>query len=187
MPTTLEIVHWPANEAFAQDNTILKPAGDVLTSFQGVQGVWYGQQVEETRVYIAVGWGTMDVHKAFIAGEGNVDKVLPALQRTLAEGASRQMFHGQFDSEDVVTPKAGHEDVVKSILTKLSVLLNESESPAVGGAFAPIIEKEGSYLLLVGWNSVEDKWAKSLQIMEELLGNANITLSYVKLLQHRSV
>ncbi|TFY75291.1 hypothetical protein EWM64_g8721 [Hericium alpestre] len=111
------------------------------------------------------------------------------------------MLHGQFDIEGapsavlnapvtefgVVIPKAGHEDVVKSVLTKLTVLLNEPESPAVGGAFAPIIEKDGSYLLLIGWNSVEDKWAKSLQIMEELLGNAEITLSHVKLLQHESV
>ncbi|TFY75290.1 hypothetical protein EWM64_g8722 [Hericium alpestre] len=55
MPTTLEVVHWPANEAYVKDNTILKPAGDVIARSPGLQKIWYGQQVEETRAYMAIG------------------------------------------------------------------------------------------------------------------------------------
>ncbi|TFY79705.1 hypothetical protein EWM64_g4304 [Hericium alpestre] len=195
MPSNLEIVSILANEVFTKDNTVLKHGADILAP---CSSVWYGQQVEEVRSYLAIAWDSLGDHKSFMADEENVDKVRGSLGPIVVKGATRDLINAHFEVEGapfsvlsapvtefgIVTPKAGHEAEVKNILTKLAAFLNEAESAAVGGVFAPTVEKEGSYLLLVGWDSVEEKSAKGLEIEEELLAHAEVSFSHVKLLQH---
>ncbi|KAA1472545.1 hypothetical protein DENSPDRAFT_838852 [Dentipellis sp. KUC8613] len=139
------------------------------------------------------------------------------------------MIHGRFADSDalapiltapytefaVVTPKPGHHDVVANILTHLVAAMNEPSCPAVGGTFGPVIETEGNYLLLIGWQTVEvrvcqgprccvaahahwhvwrpsldththiqEHWdsVKSMRSIEELLGNAEVKITHVKLI-----
>jgi len=170
-----------------------------LLKVPGVNWIFCGLQDEEPKVYLIVAWDAVESHYKFREDKVTRPALLDVLEQATSDMSSLTNLHANFVDDPspvfsapvtefvVVTPKAGvSTDDIKVTLDRLLGLFNDPAGPALGGRYAPIVEKDGSYLLIGGWKTVQDHWdavksGPAAEVVGELRSKADIVVTHAAL------
>ncbi|KAI0066127.1 hypothetical protein BV25DRAFT_1504494 [Artomyces pyxidatus] len=191
--TVWEITTWPASEEFKKDVTIIDPAARVTAGPKGPESFYAGVEFfpGSTNTFLTI------VHAAFRLSE-KLAQFAAAVQVTRAPGGDLEIAHAHFPADPKpllgapvteylwITPKEGLKDEVAAFIDTLVASLNDPATPAVGGTYAPLVERPDTFIMLAGWPSLEanqsaTKLSPLKEIIPELLGKSSVKLSFAKL------
>ncbi|KAI0269755.1 hypothetical protein BC834DRAFT_841543 [Gloeopeniophorella convolvens] len=180
-----EVVFWPANDAYRNDQSVISPAFKFITDAKA-EAIFHGRQVEEPNLGAVVGaknsvtllvyqsltrrsaaWNDIQDHKNLVADTVARPKVMKLLKATMAGGRA-EMVHVNFTADPTPAFKASvtefafvkpnsPEDklAVQDHIDRIVAWANDPSTVASGGARGSPVERPEEYLLVIGWPSVE--------------------------------
>ncbi|KAG1744611.1 uncharacterized protein EDB91DRAFT_1050713 [Suillus paluster] len=162
IPTT-ELVIFDTTEAFRKDQSIVRPAFDMVSKADGVRMPAYvGLQIENAaKGYVFLNWDSLAQHQAMLAAP-SYGRLLELLKP--AYGGWSKMYHVIFNSHPIALQQPvtevllltlknpSHRAEVFDILTKIS------DSTKKMLVFGPTLEDKNVIILVGGWQSVEAHW-----------------------------
>ncbi|KAG7440865.1 uncharacterized protein BT62DRAFT_937645 [Guyanagaster necrorhizus] len=165
-----ELIIFSASEAYkANPAESIKPVVEWIKNVEGLLSFQHGLQVEDNKLgYLFLGWVSIERHKAMMEAESYKEIISLLGKHVLAPGAGIDMQH--------VTYADLLEGVVSAPVTEIAIfkrkegktndevlkLWSEVFQPTIRSmeghhaeALGPSIENEGTFVLTVGWESVE--------------------------------
>ncbi|CCM05036.1 uncharacterized protein FIBRA_07238 [Fibroporia radiculosa] len=168
----IEIIHGKAIDAVTADpwnKAIVGPALDIVGNAPGSLKIYRGLQTEEPKhLYVYVAWTELQAHKNFQADPVNYPEVGKRVGSFMV--SDRDMFHVEPSADPykalnapvtelaLLTPRPGYtkENVAEKVKTLVESPHSLQEDLGLISAFwGPVVEKENTLALIVGWKSVE--------------------------------
>ncbi|KAI0269756.1 hypothetical protein BC834DRAFT_863201 [Gloeopeniophorella convolvens] len=190
-----EFVFWPAGDGYRNDQSVSNPAFQFLKDHKA-EAIFHGLQVEEPAFGLIVVWDKIQVHKDLMADAVEYPKLLNLLKPTMG-GGDIDMSHVDFLIDPTpafkapiteiafTSPKTPEDkEAVQARLEQIVSLANGPTKTAFGAAYGPVVEKPDTFVLVVGWDSVEAHLA-AREANKELTGAAgkiaNVKVRHVAL------
>ncbi|THH32790.1 hypothetical protein EUX98_g1381 [Antrodiella citrinella] len=155
----VEFATWPASEAFKADRTLAHPALTLIAGCKGAQKIYYGIQHEDkTTAKLVIIWDSLADHQALIDDKPLYAKLGGLLGPVLAGGLS--LFHVKFAAIESIP--AHFESPITELAT--ATLKDASKSAefeaglaqAVSFSSGKVVEHEKQWVLVKGWQSIEE-------------------------------
>ncbi|GLB38386.1 hypothetical protein LshimejAT787_0502510 [Lyophyllum shimeji] len=200
MPS-VEIVRFPGSEAFLTDPLVLEDALEILKKADGViDSPYYGLQTEDGSTgYLIVKWETYEHHMR-LTQQPHYQNLISALER--ARSGPLDLQHVDNFDKDVapsleapatefalITPKDGASlEAFQETLENLGEnLLKEKTCHHVAAGESR--EKEGTWVMVIGWDSVQAHVTAVAQgVFPELIKNlknmATIEIKHANLVKY---
>ncbi|KAG1869457.1 hypothetical protein DFJ58DRAFT_697770 [Suillus subalutaceus] len=162
IPTT-ELVIFDTTEAVRKDRSILKPAFELVSKFNGIQMPSYvGTQIENpAKGCVFMNWDSLAHHQAMMASP---------LYATLLEhlkpayGGWSKMYHVIFNANPIALQQPVTEVLLLTIENPsnrtevFDILTKISDSTKKMLVFGPSLEDKNVIIVVGGWKSVEAHW-----------------------------
>ncbi|KAF9821601.1 hypothetical protein IEO21_00447 [Rhodonia placenta] len=209
MPLVVEIADALAADAFLaspRDPNLVKPALDIVAEAQGSLRTYYGLQTEERKhSYLVNVWDAIQSHHDLQANKavyGEFKKNITSLAKShpdilhvqIKNGDPYKALNAPVTAFTTITLKPGES---KELLEEKVREVTEAGNsiPASWGSYGivsgPIIEKEATYALIIGWDSAEAHWKTVTTVPElvnpltEIRGLADIGSAHVALVEYK--
>ncbi|KAI0027178.1 hypothetical protein K488DRAFT_91194 [Vararia minispora EC-137] len=167
---TYDFVYLPASSAFQADQSIVKPAFDIMKA-ENPNPKWVGLQEGASTYWGVTVWDSIDAHKAFQTSAtfpAFWDAIVPVAANPSSPGA--EYFHAHFKADPsaalnagvtriaLLTANAGHTKAeVEALGDKLVGLIQGGGAAhgVTGAAVGSIVEHPDKVILVFGWESKE--------------------------------
>ncbi|KAK0187905.1 hypothetical protein F5146DRAFT_1061271 [Armillaria mellea] len=165
-----ELIVFSASDAYkANPGESIKPVVEWIKTVEGLLSFHHGLQVEDDKLgYLFLGWVSVEKHKAMMEAESYKEVISLLGKHVLAPGAAIDIQHITYTDllEGIVSAPATEIAIFKRKEGKTNdnvfKLYSEIFQPTIKSmegyhaeALGPSIENEGTYVLTVGWESVE--------------------------------
>ncbi|TFK49735.1 hypothetical protein OE88DRAFT_1662367 [Heliocybe sulcata] len=194
-----ELVVFDASEAYQKDNKAAQGLVDVLNKTDGKIATWHGPGVEDpTKGYLWVRWESLDAHKALMDSPTYPD-LIASMKPCLA--GEFEMVHVKFNKDPLEALNAPATEVVTVTLKEgksevdITAFLEQGSKMELPGAsasaYGPVVEKPGSFIMIVGWSSVEahqkvreERTEEAAKVLAGVLQIADIKVAHAKLTKY---
>lgn len=168
----VELAIFPSSEALRADRSIFNKVYEIVTESAGSQYFFTGLQAEDkTTFYVAVGWETLAHHQALIDNKPVYDVLLSSIKPAVGDG-NLSLVHAAFEDPAAAlqalsapatelaffTLKSPDQAAVLPGSMKNLLEVLGSTKGKQGYTWGKVVEKEGVYALIIGWDSVDIHW-----------------------------
>lgn len=164
-----EIATWPCSEEYVKNQSILRPAFDLLTGPEGPSGlseIFYGIEVEKLNAYAVLNWDSTEAHAKFNTDQDVVFKFVKMFESSAKDGIPKgTIIHASWEENAAlaclkapfielrkVSPKGSTSTSMQAIhdaLDKYVACMNKAPG-VVGATYGHVIEEPEKLIVVVG-------------------------------------
>ncbi|KAI0056116.1 hypothetical protein BV25DRAFT_1832582 [Artomyces pyxidatus] len=166
---TYEFASWPASEAYLSNPSIIQPVFGYLKASKGINEIYQGLQTEQPNIYVINTWDELKDHQNLIEDKENYSALGVHTARTRSENSEESIVHAIFLEDPRgafgapvteiahITPKEGvAPGAVEEVLVAILGWRSDPDVVVRGGAYGRLVEKPETFVLVLGWDTVED-------------------------------
>ncbi|KAI0043157.1 hypothetical protein FA95DRAFT_1609599 [Auriscalpium vulgare] len=163
-----EVAYAPASDAYIADQTIIRPAFELLRKYDGVHEIYSGVELEDPSILVAIAWDSLKAHQAYEKQpeyKSYIDYLTPCLKggatpvHVYFTANPMPAFNASVTEVIWVTAKAGDANQAATLKTldKILEFANNSPDSLIHASYGSVLENAGTFCVVIGWSSFKEK------------------------------